>query len=556
MMRHFRSLVSLRVRSVPGMERAVVRVLPGDSRVTIALRLIGIRRNLQRDRTELLGRTLTRIAATASKKVRGKEPGGEVPGVRLWYQGREVPGDEPNCSAWREGSVLEVGQTRYLVERNPPSFLQLELPRSVLVGSPLSPRVQVEFGTIEASEFVWYRQAGDSTKDEARDGWEEVGRGRVFTPGKTELGKRLKLMATPGDGHRQGPAVQTELTGPVEDEPCHCLSDPRHLLTQSPAALPGFRTVSYNILADIYAQTELSRTALYPYCPDRALERGYRQNLLRREVTGYRADLLCLQEVERETFEGSLGSVLGATGLDGTFRVKEKQHEGLATFYRRDRFRLVSQHDVTLAETLREDPVQSDLRHRLAGFPAVWDSVMRRSTALQVLVLESTDNPARKLCLANTHLYFHPNGGNIRLIQMTVALTHLRHVACELYPGIPVVFCGDFNSMPNSGIYRFVTSGSISEDHEDWTSNGEEEQCNMALTHPFKLASACGTPDYTNYIGDFNGCLDYIFIDSLSLDVERIIPLPSHEEVIRHKALPSVSHPSDHLALVCDLKWK
>ena len=39
------------------------------------------------------------------------------------------------------------------------------------------------------------------------------------------------------------------------------------------------------------------------------------------------------------------------------------------------------------------------------------------------------------------------------------------------------------------------------------------------------------------------------------VQVEQIIPLPSHQEVTNYKALPSVAHPSDHIALVCDLRW-
>lgn len=147
-------------------------------------------------------------------------------------------------------------------------------------------------------------------------------------------------------------------------------------------------------------------------------------------------------------------------------------------------------------------------------------------------------------------------GGYIRLVQMAVAMAHIRHVSCELYPGLPVLFCGDFNSTPSTGVYHFVTNGSISEDHEDWASSGEKERCSMSLSHLFKLKSACGEPAYTNYVGCFHGCLDYIFIDLNALEVEQVIPLPSHEEVTTHQALPSVSHPSDHIALVCDLKWK
>lgn len=37
------------------------------------------------------------------------------------------------------------------------------------------------------------------------------------------------------------------------------------------------------------------------------------------------------------------------------------------------------------------------------------------------------------------------------MVQMGVALQHLSHVINEVAPGAPLVFCGDFNSTPNSG---------------------------------------------------------------------------------------------------------
>lgn len=119
------------------------------------------------------------------------------------------------------------------------------------------------------------------------------------------------------------------------------------------------------------------------------------------------------------------------------------------------------------------------------------DSALRPSS-LQVSVLEDLSVPGRKVCVANTHLYWHPKGtptlslldaapdeslvlwpgaieprrtraltaggvislltgGNIRLLQMGVALKHLDRVMADAAPGAPLVFCGDFNSSPDSG---------------------------------------------------------------------------------------------------------
>ncbi|NXA45278.1 PDE12 phosphodiesterase, partial [Nothocercus julius] len=552
--------------SPAAMERAVVRCVPSEPKLSLQFVLPdGSAKHMQRDQTEPLGRALARIATNAakgrvkkSKKARAEgeaEEAAALPAVRLFsHDGQAVDAEVPNAAAWQEGAVLHIGEARYRVERNPPALTELRLPRSLLAGFPVCPKVSAEFAAPQHCLFRWFRE-----ERAPGGGWveEEAAAGRVFTPGNALVGLRLKLRCTPGDGaQRYGLPCEVESSGPVEAGPGACTFDARHLYTGRACGAGRLRTVSYNILADAYAQTEFSRTVLYPYCAPYALELDYRQNLLKKELAGYSADLVCLQEVDKAAFTDSLAPALDAFGLEGLFKIKEKQHEGLATFFRRDKFSLLSRHDIAFSEALLSDPVHAVLRDKLAVYPVVQEKVLQRSSVLQVSVFQSAADPSRKICVANTHLYWHPKGGNIRLIQIAIALSHIKHIACDLYPSIPIIFCGDFNSTPSSGTYSFISSGSVAEDHKDWVSNGEEERCNMPLSHPFKLLSACGEPAYTNYVGGFHGCLDYIFIDKTALEVEQVIPLPSHQEVTTHEALPSVSHPSDHIALICDLKWK
>ncbi|KAJ8258374.1 hypothetical protein COCON_G00173860 [Conger conger] len=315
------------------------------------------------------------------------------------------------------------------------------------------------------------------------------------------------------------------------------------------------RVVCYNILADVYAQTDFSKTTLYPYCAPYALGLDYRQNLIKKELAGYNADIICLQEVDKGVFSDSLTPALDAFDMDGVFRIKEKQHEGLATFFRRSKFELLSQHDITLREALTSDPIHSELLDKISANPTLKEKVMQRSTGLQVSVLQSVKDPSKKLCVANTHLYWHPKGGHIRLLQAAVALRHLRRVTSEEHPGVPLLLSGDLNSTPSSGVFQLLSRGSVAEDQADWASSGPEELCPLQLHCPFQLSSACREPAYTNYVGGFHGCLDYVLLEPRALRVEQVIPLPSHQEVTTHQALPSVAHPSDHIALVCDLRW-
>lgn len=84
----------------------------------------------------------------------------------------------------------------------------------------------------------------------------------------------------------------------------------------------------------------------------------------------------------------------------------------------------------------------------------------------------------------------------------------------------------------------------------------KEAVSGVSHSHLLKLASACGTPQFTNYTVGFKACLDYIFYDTDAFDVEQVVPLPNEEQLAEHLAIPSVVFPSDHLALVADLRWK
>uniref|UniRef100_A0A3Q3B7M1 2',5'-phosphodiesterase 12 n=1 Tax=Kryptolebias marmoratus TaxID=37003 RepID=A0A3Q3B7M1_KRYMA len=569
------SRTSLTRRLLSRMEAVVVRCLPGEPKLTISFHLDGSDRHMLRDQDEALGKVLARISnsttknhrkAKKSKKNRGQQPceAAEPAAVKLFFGEDEVNETLPNSEAWQDGAVLQVGEVKYDVQRNPPTFTTAELPVSQLAGFPVCPKLEVEFGKLQDCEFTWFRETPPGASSEAAEeipgqerGWTPVGRERVHVPSNQDVGCRFKLRCTPKDGGRRGPARELLSVGAVEAGPGMCTFDNRHAYTVKVAEWPSVRVVSYNILADVYAQTDLSKTVLYPYCAPYALQLDYRQNLIKKELAGYNADIVCLQEVDKGVFVDSLVPALDAFGLDGVFKIKEKQHEGLATFYRRSKFRLLSSHDIMLSEALTSDPMHSELLEKLSANSTLKDRMLQRSTSLQVTVLEDVIKPDRKLCVANTHLYWHPKGGNIRLVQMGVALRHLSHVISEVAPGAPLVFCGDFNSTPNSGVFQLLSEAGIPQQHEDWSSSGPEESCSTELVSGFPpLLSACGQPAYTNYVGGFHGCLDYVFIQPERMQVvEQVIPLPSHQEVTTYEALPSVAHPSDHIALVCDLRW-
>ena len=66
-----------------------------------------------------------------------------------------------------------------------------------------------------------------------------------------------------------------------------------------------FRVVSYNLLADIYSDSDYARDVLFSYCPPYALDMDYRRQVLLKEITGMIDMILSLVGFE---YYGDFGS--------------------------------------------------------------------------------------------------------------------------------------------------------------------------------------------------------------------------------------------------------
>jgi 2',5'-phosphodiesterase len=77
----------------------------------------------------------------------------------------------------------------------------------------------------------------------------------------------------------------------------------------------------------------------------------------------------------------------------------------------------------------------------------------------------------------------------------------------------------------------------------------------VPLASPFDLVAADGLASaFTNHVRGYQGLLDYVWLEAGALEVRRLVPLPSEEELGGY--LPSRRFPSDHLAVVCELRVK
>ncbi|KAK8486613.1 hypothetical protein V6N11_008620 [Hibiscus sabdariffa] len=409
--------------------------------------------------------------------------------------------------------------------------------------------------------------------------WFEVGRSKTYTPSADDIGHVLKFECVVVDAETKLPVghPNTILTSRVIPAPSPI---PRRLIPVSGADMMAqldsdgrisssgtFTIMSYNILSDSYASSEL-----YSYCPPWALSWPYRRQNLLREIVGYRADILCLQEVQNDHFEEFFAPELDKHGYQALYKRKTNEvyggniHtiDGCATFFRRDRFSHVKKYEVEFnkaAQSLTEVAVQSTQK-KVALNRLVKDNVALIVVLEAKFSTQGADNPGKRqlLCVANTHVNVPPELKDVKIWQVHTLLKGLEKIAASA--DIPMLVCGDFNSVPGSAPHSLLAMGKLDPLHPELLVDPLAIlRPHSKLTHQLPLVSAyspfargvglglehqrrkmditTNEPLFTNCTRDFIGTLDYIFYTADSLTVESLLELLDEDSLRKDTALPS-----------------
>lgn len=138
---------------------------------------------------------------------------------------------------------------------------------------------------------------------------------------------------------------------------------------------------------------------------------------------------------------------------------------------------LIESYAINIGESLPTLAVFADLWAAIRTNPKLAERITARSTTVQVTVVQSKTSD-KVLCVANTHLYFHPDADHIRLLQFRLGLLYVEHVRQEILErrrcreaDVSIVFCGDFNSVPECGVYKLMTEKHVPADFVDFSSS-------------------------------------------------------------------------------------
>lgn len=285
---------------------------------------------------------------------------------------------------------MHINNQTYTIAFNFPWIDMIALPTSLLAGCYVYPaKLEIQCHNKTDTTIEWFKDDKSCTVNEASDpsaaaGWTKIGNGSLYLLTVVDVGHKLKVICSPRNGSLVGPSVECISVCMVEAGPGPCPFESRHMFTTDKLIGNKFRVVTYNLLADLYADSEHSRTVLFPYCPPYGLAIDYRKQLLIREILGYQTDLLCCQEVDSKVFDLDLVPLLRQQNYAGTFQQKGETGEGLATFWDERRFELVERHGITIGGNIEKLTIFNELWQKIKSNQKLVDRIVIRSTALQV----------------------------------------------------------------------------------------------------------------------------------------------------------------------------
>lgn len=329
----------------------------------------------------------------------------------------------------------------------------------------------------------------------------------------------------------------------------------------------------------------------YGYVPERVLNWDFRKELILNEVRQHAADIVCLQELDKYSYDEFFRTKLSYNGYKGFYAQKGRAEtlgenakfvDGCGTFWNDKKYICLDTQHMVFGRKAVERPgakASADMLNR------VW----QRDDIAVVVFLENRITGSR-IIVVNTHTFWDPSFKDVKLIQVAVLMEELAKIA-EKYskmpactnksifrfsdaedgdepvqdPGpsleyssgsqIPMILCGDFNSGATSAVYDLLAHGGLKSQHSDLDERNYGSFSDMGLSHPFTLKSSyssIGELSFTNYTPNFADVLDYIWYSSNALRVSGLLGEVDKEYLQRVPGFPNFHFPSDHLALVAE----
>eukprot|EP01064_Diplonema_japonicum_P034157 TRINITY_DN6998_c0_g1_i2.p1 TRINITY_DN6998_c0_g1~~TRINITY_DN6998_c0_g1_i2.p1 ORF type:complete len:622 (+),score=82.78 TRINITY_DN6998_c0_g1_i2:62-1927(+) len=576
-----------------------------EENLVLTVRYKGGKTAIQRGKEETIAETLRRVGKKMEVPLLGKDkrPKGDIkaaPPARLTLSLKTpepLKEDETNINGWNAASTIDIQAIdddslswSIPVVFNPPVAYEASIEPEPFAGVPQLPAYDV--GGDDA-KILWFSTPVpevETGKKKQKKGAQPpqtaaeylknavfLSEGPSYTPSGSDSGRLLTAVVIPVNERIEGIPVPASSSLPVSAFKTDCEFE------KFPSEdAKGARVVTYNILYDGATVIYKTGESMYPYADPKVVELGFRKQLLMKEFVGMNADVLCLQEASSSLHEKFLKPHLKMLGYTGHHVSKTGDtREGVSLFWKNDKYEIVSEpRSVNLGgeqyiEDVAKIPELEPILKYYEEQTKVKETIEKTTTVAQIVVLKNKTT-GKVIVVGNTHLWFHPKGGHIRVLQLHTLFWNMKKLGDTLDSTPEYVICGDLNCQPKSSPHVYMTNGELSASHPVWsaaplfgfgrwdfdgeivaaeeTADGLPQTSGPVLSHPLALSDASPSFTYSNYTPGFTGRLDYI-LHSKNLVTSYVHPLPPKELLAVETGIPSSIFPSDHLPICVDLEW-
>lgn len=197
------------------------------------------------------------------------------------------------------------------------------------------------------------------------------------------------------------------------------------------------KVMTWNMLAQCLVRRELFPTS-------DCLKASQREHMLYTEILSHRADICCLQEVDRTE---KLFPVLGEAGYSFIYKAGPRKKHGCVIAFKKDVFELVDDRQVFYDE----QDVRSDGNDRYRRGSSFYTKNIANLVALR------NQNTDSGFFIGTTHLFWHPRYTYERARQTGILFREISRFREDLgKQGWPCIVAGDFNFTPTDAAYSLL----------------------------------------------------------------------------------------------------
>ncbi|RNA07111.1 2 -5 -phosphodiesterase 12, partial [Brachionus plicatilis] len=205
----------------------------------------------------------------------------------------------------------------------------------------------------------------------------------------------IRVECYPKDEKREGISVETVAVSPVlkriDKEKLPMTQ--RHMYTQNILDNKKIRVLTWNILS----KSNCDRNKVYLFCSKKYLDFNYRKILIIKELIGYNADIIFMQECEIHFYND-----LKMCFPDYSLFFKQKSHninDGGIVMFRSDRFRFINSFDINIDKEYENNYLFGNLKSAIQKHPILHDHVKKKGSVAQIMNIQFISNPKAQLLL-------------------------------------------------------------------------------------------------------------------------------------------------------------